>query len=130
MRLFFDEDTGRGVPDALRAVGVQCEYVSNRFAKRGGVPLETPDELWIPYAGRKRLLVFSCNKAILDAEAQRNLLISEKVGAVFLTSGQEKKIDLLLLVLKKLDWLSEIDEATPRPFAYTITIHGNWRRVF
>ena len=124
MRLFFDEDTGRGVPDALRAVNIGCEYVSKKFPITKG----TPDELWIPYAGRKGLLVFSCNKDILRAEAQRHLWIENKVGGVFLTSGQERKVDVLLLVLKRLMWLQEIDERTPRPFAYMMTISGRWRQ--
>ena len=124
MRFFFDEDTGRGVPEALRAVGIGCEYVSKKFPVVKG----TPDELWIPYAGRKGLLVFSCNKAILTAEAQRQLWIDHKVGGVFLTSGQERKADVLLLILRRLQWLQEIDEKTPRPFAYMTTIQGRWRR--
>lgn len=125
MRLFFDEDTGRGVPEALHAVGIACEYVSKRFAVGKG----TPDELWIPYAGKKGLLVFSCNKEILEAEAQRELWINSDVGGVFLTSGQEKKVDVLLLILRRLAWLREIDEKTPRPFAYVMTIHGRWKPV-
>lgn len=125
MRFFFDEDTGRGVPDALRAVGIDCEYVSKRFRIETG----TPDEIWIPYAGKKGLLVFSCNKAILDAEAQRQLWVDNEVGGVFLTTGQEKKADVLLLILRRLQWFRDIHEKTPRPFAYTTTIHGRWRRL-
>jgi hypothetical protein len=124
VRLFFDEDTGRGVPDALYAVGIRCEYVSRKFPIVKG----TPDELWIPYAGKTGLLVFSCNKGILEAEAQRELWIENDVGGVFLTSGQDRKVDILLLVLRRMDWLREIDEHTARPFAYMITIHGKWRR--
>ena len=123
MRLFFDEDTGRGVPDALHSVGIPCEYVSKKFDIAKG----TPDELWIPYAGKKGLLVFSCNKGILEAEAQRQLWIENNVGGVFLTSGQERKADVLLLILRRMDWLREID-GSPRPFAYTVTIHGKWTR--
>lgn len=129
MRLFFDEDTGRGVPDALRAVGISCEYVSKKFVRKAGIGKGTADELWIPYAGRKGLLVFSCNKAILEAEAQRQLWIDNDVGGVFLTSGQEKKAAVLLLILRRLPWLREIHEQTPRPFAYTTTIQGRWNRV-
>ncbi len=123
MRLFFDEDTGRGVPDALHAVGIDCEYVSKKFRIEKG----TPDELWIPYAGQKGLLVFSCNKGILAAEAQRQLWIENNVGGVFLTTGQERKADVLLLVLRRLSWLQDIHEKTRRPFAYTTTIQGRWK---
>jgi hypothetical protein len=125
--LFFDEDTGRGVPEALGAIGVNCEYVSKKFFARGGIAKETPDELWIPYAGKKGLLVFSCNKEILRAQAQRELWIAENVGGVFLTSGQENNINVLMLVLKRLQWLEEIDRTTKRPFAYLMGINGKWK---
>ena len=127
MRLFFDEDTGRGVPDALRAIGVECEYVSKKFFYKGGIAKQTPDELWIPYAGRKEMLVFSCNKEILRAEAQRKLWIAENVGGVFLTSGQENNIGVLMLVLRRLEWLKEVDRKTRRPFAYMMGISGKWK---
>lgn len=125
MRLFFDEDTGQGVPRALRAVGIRCDWVS----KKSKIGKGTPDEIWIPQAGKRGLLVFSCNKAILEAEAQRELWIENKVGGVFLTSGQEKKADMLLLILRRMLWLREIDEQTPRPFAYLTNIHGRWTKV-
>ena len=128
MKLFFDEDTGRGVPEALRAIGIRCEYVSQNV-QVGGVAKGTADEDWIPRAGQRRLLVFSCNQEILRAEAQRELWINANVGGVFLTSGQEKKRDLLLLILRRYEWLEAIDE-TPRPFAYKVDIRGKARREF
>jgi len=124
VKLFFDEDTGGGVPNALRAVGISCQYVSSRFPIHKG----TPDEIWIPYAGERGLLVFSCNKAILEAEAQRKLWIENKVGGVFLTSGQERRIDVLMLILRRLEWLRQIDEQVARPFAYMMDIRGKWRK--
>ena len=124
MKLFFDEDTGRGVPIALNAVGIKADYVGNKRRFRNG----TADEIWLPVAGREGWLVFSCNKAILVAEAQKALFIEERVGAVFLTSGQERKLDLLRLILRKLDWLELIDREEERPFAFEITISGRTRR--
>ena len=124
MKLFFDEDTGKGVPTALRAVGIRADYVGNRRRFRLG----TADEIWLPVAGREQWLVVSCNKAILNAEAQREIFIREKVGAVFLTSGQERKIELLKLILRKLEWLERIDEEETRPFAFEMTIGGKIRR--
>ena len=124
MKLFFDEDTGGGVPNALRAVGISCQSVSRKSAIHKG----TADEIWIPYAGERGLLVFSCNKAILEAEAQRKLWIENKVGGVFLTSGQERKIDVLMLILRRLEWLRQIDEQVARPFAYMMDIRGNRRK--
>ncbi len=129
MRFFFDEDVGTGVPQALRRVGISCEWVAKRFRNKGGVGRGTPDELWIPYAGRRGMLVFSCNKAILETEAQLDLWLKHEVGGVFLTTGQERKDDVLLLILKRMAWFKEIHESSTRPFAFTTTIHGKWRQV-
>ena len=127
MKLFFDEDIGTGVPKALRSVGIKCDWIGKR--QRPATRKGTPDEVWIPHAGRRGLLVFSCNKNILESEAQRELWIEHKVGGVFLTTGQEKKADVLLLILRRMMWLEDIHVNTPRPFAYTTTIRGNWKRV-
>jgi hypothetical protein len=76
------------------------------------------------FAGRGGWLVFSINKRLLDAEAQRAMWIQENVGGVFLTSGKEKKREVMLLVLKKWDWLESIDRHQPRPFAFLIPLSG------
>jgi hypothetical protein len=130
VKLFFDEDVGRGVPDALRAVGLtNVSYVRREFRarlKRTRQPVL--DEEWLPYVGKGGWLAFSCNRGILEAEAQRNLLISEGVGIVFLTTGQEKSVEVLKLILRKWDWLEAIDRNEPRPFAYVTTLRGQATR--
>lgn len=127
MKLFFDEDTGKGVPKALRALrvhGLVVDYVGG-----GTIPRGAPDEVWLPYVGQQGFLVISCNRGILMAEAQRGLLISERVGAVFLRSGEERKLNVLKLILNQWEWLQSIDIDEPRPFAYLITIAGRKARV-
>jgi hypothetical protein len=120
VKLFFDEDTGKGVAVALKAVGLPADYVGNsrRFKT------STPDEVWLPVAGKEGWLVFSCNRAILTSEAQREIFIREKVGAIFLTTGQERKLEILKLVLRKWEWLEEIDRDVQRPFAFEMPISG------
>ena len=133
MRLFFDADVGTGVPKALREVGIDCAYLAQRYRKRKRKPnntgTHTPDEVWIPDVGKWKMLVISCNKAILETEAQRDLWIEHEVGGVFLTSGQEDKVAVMLLMLKKMEWFELADETTERPFAYTMTIRGHPTRV-
>jgi hypothetical protein len=80
--------------------------------------------VWLPFVGQQGFLVFSFNTGILCAEAQRNLLISERVGAVFLTTGRAKAVDVLRLILNEWDWLETVDVSTPRPFAYLLTLTG------
>ncbi|MDP8922704.1 MAG: hypothetical protein M3O34_07490 [Chloroflexota bacterium] len=68
--------------------------------------------------------MFSFNTGILAAQAQRELLIRERVGAVFLTTGQERALDALRLILNQWTWLETIDAGTIRPFAYLLTMGG------
>jgi hypothetical protein len=122
MRLFFDEDVGKGIPEALRAVGIRdVEYIGRDPRLGKG----TPDEVWLPFAGQQGYLVFSFNTGILYAEGQRGLLIDERVGAVFLTTGRARSVDVLRLILNEWSWLETIDVSTPRPFAYLLTLRGH-----
>jgi hypothetical protein len=128
VNIFFDEDTGTGVPLALKNVDVrEVEYVSQK--KKARIRKGTPDEDWIPWAGQNNYLVFSCNTGILEAEAQRELLIQERIGIVFLTSGQETKLQVLKLVLNKWQWLEQLWENEPRPFAFRISIRGYKKKI-
>jgi hypothetical protein len=121
VKLFFDEDVGKGIPEALRHVGIRdVEYIGRDPRLGKG----TPDEAWLPFVGQRGYLVFSFNTGILYAEGQRSLLISERVGAVFLTTGRARAVDVLRLILNEWTWLETIDVSTPRPFAYLLTLSG------
>ena len=130
MRLLFDENQGKGVPEALRGVGLkEVSYIRRlyrselqRDPQRG-----IKDEEWIPLAGKDGWLVFSGDKAILEAEAQRQLWIEHHVGGVFLSHNSGTAVDVLKLVLRKWDWLETIDRNQARPFAYRLNLSGRAR---
>jgi hypothetical protein len=82
------------------------------------------DTDWLAIAGQQKWLAFSGNRKILKVPSERQTLIKEKVGIVFLTSGQEKLPQTLCLLLKKWDKLELIDETEPRPFAYFLYPNG------
>ncbi|MCL4369638.1 MAG: hypothetical protein M1380_01845 [Chloroflexi bacterium] len=119
MKLFVDEDTGAGLGRALAAVGVQARYVAK------GMPIVpgTKDERWIPWAGREGSIVLSRNLGILEAEAQRSLLIVCGVGIVFLPQPLSS-FNLLRLTVKKWEWLETVDATVPRPFAFRMAPSG------
>ena len=123
MILFFDNDIGRGVPDALHSVNIGVLSVLKRY-RRGN----TPDTRWLRDAGANGWLVISCNKDILNVDEERELIISEKVGIVFLTSGQEKAREILNLILRKWSWLEKIDREVERPFVFFLGLNGRARR--
>jgi hypothetical protein len=125
VKLFIDEDTGTGVAKALYVLKVATvDWIGNdRTFKKG-----TADEIWIPYVGRGSFLLLSCNTGILESEMQRSLLIQEKVGAVFITSGEIGKLELMQSIMRRWEWLVTLHETQPRPFAYLTPINGRPKR--
>ena len=123
MILVCDEDVGTRVPQALKLVG------SNVLSFRDAGLLGAPDVQWLTQAGQQGWLVFSCNKRMLDVPIERDTIIRERVGIVFLTSGQERLPNTLRLILSKWDWLDLIDRTDPRPFAHFLYPSGRTRKV-
>lgn len=125
MIVLFDENVGKYVPRALRSVGFSSVFW---IGGPGGIRHGTPDVRWLTVAGQRGWLVFSCNKEMLNVDEERQTIEREKVGIVFLTTGQEKLPELLHLLLHKWSWLETIDQ-TERPFVYTLSISGRTRQV-
>lgn len=114
MRLLCDEDVGTRIPSALRLVGCDATALHSK-GWRG-----RPDAEWIPAAAAQGHLVFSCNKEMLLVPEEHRAIVDSKAGIVFLTSGQERLRSVLLLLLKRWDWLERIDAET-KPFVYFLS---------
>ena len=111
MILLCDEDIGTGVPNALAAVGYDARSLVGM--SWGG----RDDEFWLTKAGEKEWLALSCNKRMLKVAAEKDIIIRERVGIIFLTSGEERPSKVLLQLLKKWSALELLWQTTPRPFA-------------
>lgn len=122
MILFCDEDIGSRVPKALQLVGLNVIP----SVQQGW--LGKKDRVWLPEVGRNGWLAFSCNKRMLRVPEERDIIIREKVGIVFLTSGEERLPNTLRLLLNKWSWLEHIDQAVPRPFAFFLYPNGQVRK--
>jgi hypothetical protein len=116
--LLCDEDVGIGVPKALNLVGYETRYM----LKLGWAG--KPDVEWLTRAGQNEWLVFSYNKKILKVPSERDTVIREKVGIVFLTSGNEHPRTVLRLLLKKWDTLELLWNTVERPFARFLSPNG------
>lgn len=66
---------------------------------------------------------------MLDVLEERDTIVREHVGIVFLTSGQEHLPKVLRLILTKWEWLAQIDAQVERPFAFYLYPNGRTRRV-
>jgi hypothetical protein len=68
---------------------------------------------------------------MLRVASERDVIIREKVGVVFLTKGEEHNAAVLGLLLRKWDTLELLDSTTPRPFARFLSPSGvltdKWR---
>lgn len=111
MILLCDEDVGTGVPKALTLVG----YDARSLYGQGWAGL--PDVTWLEHAGHMECLILSCNKKMLIVPEERNAIIRNNLGIVFLTSGQELVAEVLRLLLVKWRMLETLYNTTPRPFA-------------
>ena len=122
MILLCDEDIGTRVPKALTLV----RYRTMSIAQKGWSSWKDPK--WLTIAGNKKWLVFSSNKKMLKVQEECNTIVREKVGIVFLTSGEERLPNVLRLLLTKWEWLKFIDENEPRPFAYFLYPTGQYKK--
>lgn len=118
MILLCDEDVGTGVPNALTLVGYDARAMVD--VGWGG----HHDIDWLLRAGRTGWLVFSCNKRMLLVPGERETIIREKVGIVFLTNGEEHPARVLKLLLTKWDALELLDRTEQRPFARFLSPNG------
>ena len=122
MILLCDEDIGTRVPKALTLV----RHKTMSLASKGWISWADTD--WLKIAGKKKWLVFSSNKKMLKVPEERKTIIREKVGIVFLSSGEEHIDKVLRLLLLKWDWLQFIDENEPRPFAFFLYPTGQYKK--
>lgn len=118
MILLCDEDVGTGIPKALKLVGCEAKYL-HRLGLAG-----KPDPEWLTKAGRSGWLVFSYNKKILKVPSERETVIREKVGIIFLTNGTEYNRIVLRLLLKKWDTFELLWSTVERPFARFLSPNG------
>lgn len=123
MILYSDEDVGTRVPKALKLVGLGAV---SAVSKRG---VSETDIQWLKRVGGKGWLGLSCNKDILNVPEERDAIIKNNVGIVFITSGNLHPKDKLLLILRKWQWMEAINETENRPFAFYLYMNGQTRKV-
>ena len=122
MILFCDEDIGSKVPGALQLVGLSVIP----SVQKGWLGKKDPE--WLTEVGRNGWLAFSCNRKMLTVPEERDTVIHERVGIIFLTSGEERLPNTLRLILTKWSWLERIDSTVSRPFAFFLYPTGQTKR--
>lgn len=121
---YFDENMGGSIPKALKILGLRA---ISGVSKRYGVGQE--DIEYLSRAGRRNWLAISADKHMLDVQEERNTIVTERVGVVFITDGQMKRPKLMLLILKKWGWFETIDKEEERPFAFYLYPSGRTHKI-
>ena len=88
-----------------------------------------PDTEWLTRAGQKGWLVLSKNKKMLMVDYERETIIREKVGIIFLTEDIQDQHKLLRLILNKWEWICQQD-TRERPFASFLHPSGRTSEVY
>ena len=118
MILMCDEDIGRGVPHALSDVGYSTVSVAQREW------IGRPDIELLETAGRNGWVFLSSNKKMLQVPHESDAIVDNNLGAIFLTSGEERIVKVLQLLLRKWDDLDLLDRTEPRPFVRFLNMRG------
>jgi hypothetical protein len=109
---------GTGVPQALALVGYRTRY----FVELGWSSKKDPEIL--PLLGKTEWLLLSCNKKMLIVPSECNAIIQNKVGIVYLTTGNEYPAKVLALLLKKWEILELLWDTVERPFVRFLHPNG------
>lgn len=120
---YFDENMGSRVPGALKTLGLRV--IPGVKKQHGG---GQNDIQYLTRAGQKGWLAISANKDMLNVKDEKDTIIAEKVGILFITEGQMKRPELMLLLLKKWHWLETIDKDEQRPFAFYLYPSGRTKK--
>ena len=119
MILLCDENLGRVIPEELNWKGYDV-----RSCRSLGW-LSKPDVDWLPEAGRiADSLVISCDRMMIRRTEEAEAIISNDIGIVFLTSGEEPVENIVRLLSASWSLLEQLHINTPRPFVRFLTPGG------
>ena len=117
MILLCDENLGK-IPLALALVGYDTRYFKG-LGWSGKKDIE-----WLPWVGKDEWLLLSCNKKQLIVASERNAILENKVGVVYLTTGEEHPDKVLALLLRRWESLENLWILAERPFARFLHPNG------
>ncbi len=119
MILLFDENLGREIPEELNWRGFDAR------SSRSMGWLGKSDVDWLPEAGRiANSLVVSCDRTMIRKRDERQAIVDNNIGIVFLTSGEETVDNVVKLLSSNWSLLEHIHLNAPRPFARFLTPDG------
>ena len=131
MTLFFDANIGVSVARALRTVkapDLSCITLVDYYRDTPTHGLEIPDETWMKDSSAEGWLVLTQDRNILERQRELKVIVANQVGVVILQPGNAVNYDVLTFIIRRMDWLRQIDRE-PRPFVYKTHVRGRPKRV-
>ncbi|MCY4618626.1 MAG: hypothetical protein OXD50_08750 [Chloroflexi bacterium] len=131
MTLFFDATMGVRVARALgivKAPDLDCVTLTQHYRDTPSHGLAIPDERWLRDATPAGWLVLTQDRHILERPRERREIIDHNVGLVIIRPADAVNYDVMLFIIRRMDWLGEVDRES-RPFVYRTSIHGRPSRV-
>lgn len=129
MNLFFDEDTGTGIPRAVRLLRLPSVDHVVYPGSAGPLPKGTSDPDWIAFVGSNDYLAFSQNRLILASDVEREAAIKARAGIIFVGTGQERSWLVMKLLLNQWSWVLDVHQQIARPFASHLSTAGRKERL-
>ena len=122
--IFIDRSIPRSVADRLKEVRDDVLWLEDRF------PHDVPDEVWLEEAGQRGWLVITHDAKIRTRPGERRAIMEHGVGCFILTYKQDlTKTDILAMIISVLEKMETLFRTTPRPFIYTLSKDGEFRKV-
>jgi len=125
MKLYLDENISPRIADALSGLGVRdVAHVGTLFpeARRAGRVVE--DEEWIAAVGEGGWLAATRDRRILQSPQEIAPLIEHRAGLVVIAATGPSSLEVLAFLMRRWEWLHEIDAGQERPFTYVTTLDG------
>jgi hypothetical protein len=124
LRLYFDRSIGKGVPRALREIGVSVAYHAERYPADPALA----DDLWIADACRRGEVIVHKDKRIRYRPEERAAFI--RGGArMFLLGGNLSRFDMLRILVIAWPEMARLAESETPPFIYRILASGRLARL-
>lgn len=121
--IFVDASVPRSVADQVKKVRPDACWLADLF------PLNTKDTEWLQKAGQEGWLVITHDKKIKTRPGERRAIMENNVGCFILAYRQNlQKSEIAEMVLGALEDMEDLFRKTPRPFIFTMSKDGEFRR--
>jgi hypothetical protein len=92
-------------------------------------PHDAEDHDWLAQAGDEAWLIITHDKKVRTRPGERRAIMEHGVGCFILTYKQDlSKLEIANLILSLLEEMEKRFQKTPRPFIYTVSKAGQFRR--